>query len=222
MCFFFFFFKQKTAYEMLRSLVGSEMCIRDSPHPLHGSKQQHATVMTQENSVEPDPNPNPNPNPNPARRRHRRLRSGDLPHMADMLPARPAEGSVAEGEEPPSQPRSNKGAVHAKPSSKSRHGRRRRRSHKSSSKPSNPSANPNPNPSAVRLETNQDPGQAGSESDCSISTVEWKRSDTGEESSGTDTGSASHAGATVQGWALALDPLDAAFEKQYDGDPGEM
>src|SRR5678815_127544 len=29
--FVFFFFKQKTAYEMLRSLVGSEMCIRDSP-----------------------------------------------------------------------------------------------------------------------------------------------------------------------------------------------
>eukprot|EP00658_Telonema_sp_P-2_P013971 TRINITY_DN15297_c0_g1_i4.p1 TRINITY_DN15297_c0_g1~~TRINITY_DN15297_c0_g1_i4.p1 ORF type:complete len:100 (+),score=52.45 TRINITY_DN15297_c0_g1_i4:68-367(+) len=29
-CDFFFFFKQKTAYEMLRSLVGSEMCIRDS------------------------------------------------------------------------------------------------------------------------------------------------------------------------------------------------
>ncbi len=27
--FMFFFFKQKTAYEMLRSLVGSEMCIRD-------------------------------------------------------------------------------------------------------------------------------------------------------------------------------------------------
>ena len=27
--FFVFFFKQKTAYEMLRSLVGSEMCIRD-------------------------------------------------------------------------------------------------------------------------------------------------------------------------------------------------
>ena len=26
---FLFFFKQKTAYEMLRSLVGSEMCIRD-------------------------------------------------------------------------------------------------------------------------------------------------------------------------------------------------
>ena len=29
--YFFFFFKQKTAYEVLRSLVGSEMCIRDSP-----------------------------------------------------------------------------------------------------------------------------------------------------------------------------------------------
>ena len=27
--FLFFFFKQKTAYDMLRSLVGSEMCIRD-------------------------------------------------------------------------------------------------------------------------------------------------------------------------------------------------
>ena len=35
MCGFFgfFFFKQKTAYEMLRSLVGSEMCIRDSLYP---------------------------------------------------------------------------------------------------------------------------------------------------------------------------------------------
>eukprot|EP00658_Telonema_sp_P-2_P035884 TRINITY_DN26034_c0_g1_i3.p2 TRINITY_DN26034_c0_g1~~TRINITY_DN26034_c0_g1_i3.p2 ORF type:complete len:221 (-),score=64.86 TRINITY_DN26034_c0_g1_i3:146-808(-) len=29
LCICFFFFKQKTAYEMLRSLVGSEMCIRD-------------------------------------------------------------------------------------------------------------------------------------------------------------------------------------------------
>ena len=29
LCCWFFFFKQKTAYEMLRSLVGSEMCIRD-------------------------------------------------------------------------------------------------------------------------------------------------------------------------------------------------
>ena len=38
--FLFFFFKQKTAYEMLRSLVGSEMCIRDrSRKPLsNGSK----------------------------------------------------------------------------------------------------------------------------------------------------------------------------------------
>eukprot|EP00658_Telonema_sp_P-2_P063560 TRINITY_DN52315_c0_g1_i1.p1 TRINITY_DN52315_c0_g1~~TRINITY_DN52315_c0_g1_i1.p1 ORF type:complete len:237 (-),score=23.12 TRINITY_DN52315_c0_g1_i1:164-874(-) len=31
-CIYFFFFKQKTAYEMLRSLVGSEMCIRDSKY----------------------------------------------------------------------------------------------------------------------------------------------------------------------------------------------
>src|SRR5450759_2326181 len=28
---FFFFFKQKTAYEIMPSLVGSEMCIRDRP-----------------------------------------------------------------------------------------------------------------------------------------------------------------------------------------------
>eukprot|EP00658_Telonema_sp_P-2_P059858 TRINITY_DN4895_c0_g1_i5.p1 TRINITY_DN4895_c0_g1~~TRINITY_DN4895_c0_g1_i5.p1 ORF type:complete len:724 (+),score=176.31 TRINITY_DN4895_c0_g1_i5:70-2241(+) len=34
--FFFFFFKQKTAYEMLRSLVGSEMCIRDSINAEYG------------------------------------------------------------------------------------------------------------------------------------------------------------------------------------------
>ena len=37
-----FFFKQKTAYEMLRSLVGSEMCIRDrlkEVHRLHPSKK---------------------------------------------------------------------------------------------------------------------------------------------------------------------------------------
>eukprot|EP00825_Cyclidium_porcatum_P005559 TRINITY_DN12713_c0_g1_i2.p1 TRINITY_DN12713_c0_g1~~TRINITY_DN12713_c0_g1_i2.p1 ORF type:complete len:133 (-),score=28.99 TRINITY_DN12713_c0_g1_i2:31-429(-) len=30
MFFYFFFFKQKTAYEIMPSLVGSEMCIRDS------------------------------------------------------------------------------------------------------------------------------------------------------------------------------------------------
>jgi len=29
----FFFFKQKTAYELRLSLVGSEMCIRDSSEP---------------------------------------------------------------------------------------------------------------------------------------------------------------------------------------------
>eukprot|EP00658_Telonema_sp_P-2_P077625 TRINITY_DN7064_c0_g1_i1.p1 TRINITY_DN7064_c0_g1~~TRINITY_DN7064_c0_g1_i1.p1 ORF type:complete len:110 (+),score=36.72 TRINITY_DN7064_c0_g1_i1:101-430(+) len=45
---FFFFFKQKTAYEMLRSLVGSEMCIRDrrttpmnSPYAPDGQSAWH-------------------------------------------------------------------------------------------------------------------------------------------------------------------------------------
>ena len=35
---FFFFFKQKTAYELLRSLVGSEMCIRDSLEVLEAER----------------------------------------------------------------------------------------------------------------------------------------------------------------------------------------
>ena len=35
----FFFFKQKTAYEIMPSLVGSEMCIRDSLHPTAPSKE---------------------------------------------------------------------------------------------------------------------------------------------------------------------------------------
>ena len=33
-------FKQKTAYEMLRSLVGSEMCIRDSVCTLSGTESK--------------------------------------------------------------------------------------------------------------------------------------------------------------------------------------
>ena len=47
MCFVvFFFFKQKTAYEMLRSLVGSEMCIRDSVMEVsHRSKQFDALLV---------------------------------------------------------------------------------------------------------------------------------------------------------------------------------
>ena len=42
----FFFFKQKTAYEMLRSLVGSEMCIRDSAYDrgLNNGDQRHVRI----------------------------------------------------------------------------------------------------------------------------------------------------------------------------------
>ena len=36
-----FFFKQKTAYEMLKSLVGSEMCIRDRTHAAEASYNNH-------------------------------------------------------------------------------------------------------------------------------------------------------------------------------------
>eukprot|EP00658_Telonema_sp_P-2_P060398 TRINITY_DN49321_c0_g1_i1.p1 TRINITY_DN49321_c0_g1~~TRINITY_DN49321_c0_g1_i1.p1 ORF type:complete len:344 (+),score=39.40 TRINITY_DN49321_c0_g1_i1:125-1156(+) len=43
---FFFFFKQKTAYEMLRSLVGSEMCIRDRLYMEHLRRvYQHDTRL---------------------------------------------------------------------------------------------------------------------------------------------------------------------------------
>ena len=41
---FFFFFKQKTAYEMLRSLVGSEMCIRDRVRYLGLSEAAPETI----------------------------------------------------------------------------------------------------------------------------------------------------------------------------------
>ena len=40
------FFKQKTAYEMLRSLVGSEMCIRDSSR-VDVVRAASATVATE-------------------------------------------------------------------------------------------------------------------------------------------------------------------------------
>ena len=45
--FVFFFFKQKTAYEMLRSLVGSEMCIRDSPNTVWNALQAAQNAQTQ-------------------------------------------------------------------------------------------------------------------------------------------------------------------------------
>eukprot|EP00825_Cyclidium_porcatum_P009403 TRINITY_DN14792_c0_g1_i1.p2 TRINITY_DN14792_c0_g1~~TRINITY_DN14792_c0_g1_i1.p2 ORF type:complete len:101 (+),score=17.15 TRINITY_DN14792_c0_g1_i1:20-322(+) len=42
LCAFFFFFKQKTAYEIMPSLVGSEMCIRDSQRRVHGATNWYA------------------------------------------------------------------------------------------------------------------------------------------------------------------------------------
>eukprot|EP00658_Telonema_sp_P-2_P009323 TRINITY_DN13496_c0_g1_i2.p1 TRINITY_DN13496_c0_g1~~TRINITY_DN13496_c0_g1_i2.p1 ORF type:complete len:179 (-),score=36.83 TRINITY_DN13496_c0_g1_i2:61-597(-) len=44
--YFFFFFKQKTAYEMLRSLVGSEMCIRDRHTQRRPNHHQPRSRMT--------------------------------------------------------------------------------------------------------------------------------------------------------------------------------
>src|SRR5450756_3252080 len=42
----FFFFKQKTAYEIMPSLVGSEMCIRDSCRPGH-ENHDHGRVRAE-------------------------------------------------------------------------------------------------------------------------------------------------------------------------------
>ena len=46
----FFFFKQKTAYEIASCLVGSEMCIRDSPFHLEkfGREDHGFTVFSEE------------------------------------------------------------------------------------------------------------------------------------------------------------------------------
>eukprot|EP00831_Metopus_contortus_P021772 TRINITY_DN19802_c0_g1_i1.p1 TRINITY_DN19802_c0_g1~~TRINITY_DN19802_c0_g1_i1.p1 ORF type:complete len:172 (-),score=33.88 TRINITY_DN19802_c0_g1_i1:5-520(-) len=46
----FFFFKQKTAYEMQRGLVGSEMCIRDSPK--NNMKKFHSCTCLIQEQVE--------------------------------------------------------------------------------------------------------------------------------------------------------------------------
>ena len=50
---FFFFFKQKTAYEMLRSLVGSEMCIRDRGWGVGGEEYRCSNGRVQEVCVMP-------------------------------------------------------------------------------------------------------------------------------------------------------------------------
>ena len=42
--FFFFFFKQKTAYEIGVRLVGSEMCIRDSPKTIRAQELAASAV----------------------------------------------------------------------------------------------------------------------------------------------------------------------------------
>jgi len=41
----FFFFKQKTAYEVRLSLVGSEMCIRDSIIEAHEGSVTYESVV---------------------------------------------------------------------------------------------------------------------------------------------------------------------------------
>eukprot|EP00658_Telonema_sp_P-2_P079509 TRINITY_DN7700_c0_g1_i1.p1 TRINITY_DN7700_c0_g1~~TRINITY_DN7700_c0_g1_i1.p1 ORF type:complete len:176 (+),score=47.53 TRINITY_DN7700_c0_g1_i1:75-602(+) len=59
--FVFFFFKQKTAYEMLRSLVGSEMCIRDRQcavvgpegHYIFNARVRAKTIFPEEEEQRP-------------------------------------------------------------------------------------------------------------------------------------------------------------------------
>eukprot|EP00658_Telonema_sp_P-2_P021675 TRINITY_DN18643_c0_g1_i1.p1 TRINITY_DN18643_c0_g1~~TRINITY_DN18643_c0_g1_i1.p1 ORF type:complete len:197 (+),score=33.80 TRINITY_DN18643_c0_g1_i1:89-679(+) len=91
----FFFFKQKTAYEMLRSLVGSEMCIRDRyQRRVRGKfcgKHEHAATTTRAwtgRRLRPTPRPAVPPSA-PARR-------ALLPPAASSSEAlRPAESQSA-------------------------------------------------------------------------------------------------------------------------------
>ena len=46
---FFFFFRQKTAYERLMRFVGSEMCIRDSPRAEVGMKVAGMNAFSRRN-----------------------------------------------------------------------------------------------------------------------------------------------------------------------------
>src|SRR5428012_12728 len=52
----FFFFKQKTAYEIMPSLVGSEMCIRDRPPwpSMGGLQPGHGNRLSGVQKFEPD------------------------------------------------------------------------------------------------------------------------------------------------------------------------
>eukprot|EP00825_Cyclidium_porcatum_P004917 TRINITY_DN12341_c0_g1_i1.p1 TRINITY_DN12341_c0_g1~~TRINITY_DN12341_c0_g1_i1.p1 ORF type:complete len:250 (+),score=26.61 TRINITY_DN12341_c0_g1_i1:39-788(+) len=52
LCVFFFFFKQKTAYEIMPSLVGSEMCIRDRyQRRVHGMSKRKLLGLVKEGYV---------------------------------------------------------------------------------------------------------------------------------------------------------------------------
>src|SRR5678815_1259703 len=64
---FFFFFKQKTAYEMLRSLVGSEMCIRDRRPSGGGRSRRGARGRAgAPRSLPPPPGPGTRSSPAPS------------------------------------------------------------------------------------------------------------------------------------------------------------
>ena len=53
---FFFFFKQKTAYEIMPSLVGSEMCIRDRAYRIVDFKRNKDGIPAVVERLEYDPN----------------------------------------------------------------------------------------------------------------------------------------------------------------------
>ncbi len=55
-CVGIFFFKQKTAYEMLRSLVGSEMCIRDRRQTAFSDFSVCRLNVTAKNNVKSEKN----------------------------------------------------------------------------------------------------------------------------------------------------------------------
>eukprot|EP00658_Telonema_sp_P-2_P078935 TRINITY_DN7514_c0_g1_i2.p1 TRINITY_DN7514_c0_g1~~TRINITY_DN7514_c0_g1_i2.p1 ORF type:complete len:104 (+),score=17.85 TRINITY_DN7514_c0_g1_i2:42-353(+) len=81
---FFFFFKQKTAYEMLRSLVGSEMCIRDRDQTV--SRRFKPSSRTSLNGEQPYPWDRLQPQDEMSRHRGaKRLRRCELLEVISLL-----------------------------------------------------------------------------------------------------------------------------------------
>ena len=97
LCFLFFFFKQKTAYDIRLSLVGSEMCIRDRycPAPIHAPIKAQAHIVAavvspnnlcvSEARIMMPPPKNPRPVINPAKTRLKASGCSDVSRFINIM-----------------------------------------------------------------------------------------------------------------------------------------